>query len=316
MVGGYPLTMRTDDSRASAVGTAARPLSGRTALVTGASRRRGIGYAIARELARLGAGVVIHHFAPHDADQPWGADDLPAVEAGVREALEPGAGFDSIGADLRDPPACGALVDRACALTGRLDILVCNHARSGGDGSILDMTPEALDAFWETDTRSTLLLTRRFAERFHGSEDRPGDREPIRPGARRIRVGRPRPDPARAGKVVWMTSGQQDGPMRGEVAYATSKAALAGVTATVAAELGDLGITLNTINPGPVDTGYLDPGSTDRDLAPLDDLVSRTPFGRWGAPADVARLVGWLASPAGSWITGQVLTSDGGFGLV
>jgi len=274
---------------------------------------------VAAELAHRGASVVMHHYAPHDAEQPWGADGIPAVEDGVRAALAPGARFDSVSADLRDPAACDALVDRACALTGRLDVLVGNHARSGGDGSILDMTAETLDSFWQVDTRSTLLLTRRFAERFAGiaPHGTPGDS--ALPGDRTRALGArnrtERPDVEHAGSVIWMTSGQQHGPMRGEVAYATSKAALAGVTATVAAELGDLGITLNTVNPGPVNTGYLDAGTTDRDLAPLDDLLARTPFGRWGEPADIAHLIAWLTSSSGHWVTGQVITSDGGFAL-
>ena len=66
--------------------SSARPLQGRTALVTGVSRRRGIGYAVAVELASLGASVFFHHYSPHDADQPWGADDLDAVRAGIRAA--------------------------------------------------------------------------------------------------------------------------------------------------------------------------------------------------------------------------------------
>ncbi|MFI2101941.1 SDR family oxidoreductase [Isoptericola sp. NPDC019693] len=283
------------------------PLAGRTALVTGVSRRKGIGYAVARELAGLGASVFTHHFTPHDAEQPWGQDDLEAVHQGVMNALVGTAVAGWSSADLRDPAQVDGLVGSARALTGSLDILVCNHARSGGDGSILDMTPEALDAFWQTNTRSTLLLTRRFAEqhRTGGTGARPGER-----------LTRTAPaDPSTAPKVVWMTSGQQAGPMRGEVAYATSKAALAGVTATVAADLLDLGIVLNTVNPGPVNTGYLDPGTTDRPLAELEALRAATPFGRWGEPADPARLIGWLVSPAGSWVVGQVLTSDGGFGL-
>ncbi len=284
------------------------PLSGRTALVTGVSRRQGIGYAVACELARLGASVFTHHYAPHDAEQPWGADDLDAVHRGVRASAREGAVTGSRGADLRDPAQVDSLADDALALTGRLDVLVCNHARSGGDGSIVDMTPAALDAFWDTNTRSTLLLTRRFALQFGDTPEapsRPGDRPRRRPVA----------DPATAPKVVWMTSGQGDGPMRGEVAYATSKAALGGVTATVAAELLDLGIVLNTVNPGPVNTGYLNPESTDRSLEELDAIRDALPFARWGEPADPARLVGWLVSPAGSWVVGQVISSDGGFGL-
>jgi len=288
-------------------------LAGRTALVTGVSRRRGIGYAIACELAAQGASVVAHHHAPHDVDQPWGADDLDAVADGVRSHLRGGAGLLTLPGELGDADAPAAVVDAAAAFAGAqgsaLDVLVCNHARSGGDGSILDMTAEALDAFWTTNTRSTLLLTRRFAEVCGAQRTgaaRPGDRTGVRVVT----------DPASAPKVVWMTSGQQDGPMPGEVAYAASKAALAGVTATVAAELAEVGIVLNTVNPGPVNTGYLDPDGTDRDLEALDEHLSRTPFGRWGEPADVARLVRWLVSAEGSWMVGRVLTSDGGFGLL
>ncbi|GAA4713582.1 3-oxoacyl-[acyl-carrier protein] reductase [Promicromonospora umidemergens] len=284
-------------------------LAGRTALVTGVSRRKGIGYGIARELADLGASVFLHHYSPHDADQPWGADDLDAVLAGLRTVLRGDAVSGAAGADLRDPVQVDKLFDDARALTGSVDLLVCNHARSGGDGSILDMSPTALDAFWETNTRSTILLTRRFAQQFQavlpGTVTRPGERQPRTAPA----------NPTTAPKVFWMTSGQQHGPMRGEVAYAASKAALAGVTATVAAELLDLGIVLNTVNPGPVNTGYLDPEPTDRPLEELEALKAATPFGRWGEPADPARLIGWLAGPAGSWVVGQVLTTDGGFGL-
>lgn len=117
------------------------PLAGRTALVTGVSRRKGIGFAVACELARLGASVCTHDFAPHDADQPWGGDDLDAVAAGVRASLRGDAVAGRVSADLRDPAEVDRLFGTARDLTGAVDVLVCNHARSGGDGSILDMTP-------------------------------------------------------------------------------------------------------------------------------------------------------------------------------
>ncbi|MBD2763313.1 SDR family oxidoreductase [Kocuria sp. cx-116] len=291
------------------VSRASLPLSGQTALVTGVSRRRGIGFAVARAFARLGASVFIHHYGPHDQDQPWGADDLSGVVGEVRAELTEGAVLGEMSADLQDTGQIQPLIDAAHALTGSLDILVCNHAKSGGDGSILDMTPEALDAFWNTNTRSTLLLTRAFAllkTDAPTAAARPGDRVRSAQGSK---FSKP------IGRVFWLTSGQGHGPMRGEVAYAASKAALAGVTATVAAELLELGIVLNTVNPGPVDTGYLTPDATDRSLEGVQELLDAQPFGRFGEPGDPAKLISWLATDDGAWIVGQVLTSDGGFYL-
>jgi len=287
--------------------SASLPLHGKTALVTGVSRRRGIGFAVATKLAALGADVVIHHHRPHDLAHPWGGDDLEAVRAGVRAHLTDGARFADVAADLSDPTAVSETIATATRLTGELDILVCNHAKSGDDGSILDMTSERLTAFWEVNTRSTLLLTAEFARLRAPRHD-----GPLRPGDRIAGKG---PYSEAQGHVFWMTSGQIHGAMRGEVAYAASKAALAGVTATVAAELLELGIVLNTINPGPVNTGYMDPETTDRSLEDLEQYISTTPFGRVGTPQDPAELIGWLATSAGSWVVGQVLTSDGGFGL-
>ena len=92
-------------------------------------------------------------------------------------------------------------------------------------------------------------------------------------------------------------------------------AALAGLTPTVASELLTRGILLNTINPGPVNTGYLDEETTDRPLEAIQDRLRTLPLGRFGHPDDPARLIGWLATDEGRWVAGQVITSDGGFRL-
>ncbi|WP_166996712.1 SDR family oxidoreductase [Paramicrobacterium fandaimingii] len=284
------------------------PLSGTTALVTGVSRRRGIGYAVSRKLASLGANIVIQHYRRHDEDQPWGSDDMDAVRAGIRSSLVGHATLADHDADLTDSGLIPELIDSAVTHAGSLDILVCNHAKSGGDGSILDMTPERLDAHWQTNTRSTVALTAEFARHKAG----PRADQSRRPGESTARTS---PFDSPTGHVFWMTSGQLHGPMRGEVAYAASKAALAGLTPTVAAELLEHGIVLNTVNPGPVNTGYMDPDTTDRPLDELQNYLRETPFGRFGHPEDPAELIGWLCTQEGSWIVGQVLTSDGGFSL-
>jgi 3-oxoacyl-[acyl-carrier protein] reductase len=257
------------------------PLRGRAALVTGVSRRAGIGYAVARRLAALGASLFLHHYVPHDRDQPWGEDPggIQAVVAGVRDALAAvDASVHHVELDLALPEAPARLIEAAADAFGHLDILVCNHAR-GGDGPLGTLDAALLDAIWAVNTRSTILLTQAFAARHDG-----------RPG----------------GRVIFMTSGQDLGPMTGEVAYAASKGALASITKTLADQLADQRITLNAVNPGPVDTGYAPPEA--------HEVVRRHfPQQRWGVPDDPARLIAWLVTDEAAWITGQVINSEGGF---
>jgi 3-oxoacyl-[acyl-carrier protein] reductase len=258
------------------------PLRGRVAVVTGVSRRAGIGYAIARRLAALGASLFLHQFAPHDRDQPWGADPggPAAVIAGVTAArADEVSGVRHVEADLTEPGAPEHLIDAAGQAFGHLDICVSNHARSGGDGPLGTLTAAMLDAHWAVNTRSAILLAQAFAAQHDG-----------RPG----------------GRVVFMTSGQDLGPMTGEVAYAASKGALASITRTLADQLADRAITVNAVNPGPVDTGYAPPE--------VHEIARRHfPQQRWGVPDDPARLIAWLVTDEASWVTGQVINSEGGF---
>jgi 3-oxoacyl-[acyl-carrier protein] reductase len=262
-----------------------RTLEGRTALVTGVSRRRGIGFAIARRLLRDGASVAIQHWAPHDAEQEWGGDDITAVVSELRGELVQGAQLIDVSADFAVDGTPEQLVSDVAERLGHLDILVCNQAMSGHDGALADIDVDDLELHWRVNARATLLMTKAYAAQHDG-----------RPG----------------GRVVWMTSGQQQGPMADEIAYATSKAALAGVTASVAAGLVRRGIVLNTVNPGPVNTGYLDEGvfhTAER----LAEIRERFPLGRFGEPDDPARLIAWLVSDEAQWVVGQVINTEGGF---
>ncbi|MFI7009325.1 SDR family oxidoreductase [Streptomyces sp. NPDC050145] len=258
------------------------PLRGRTALVTGASRRGGIGCAVARRLAAYGAAVYLHHHVPHDEAMPWGADRPEEVADAVRAARgEPDAVVAHGPADLGEPDAPARLIDDAArALGGRLDILIANHALSGSDGTLDTIDAAMLDAHWAVDARSVVLLVQAFARH-----------RPVGPG----------------GRVVMMTSGQDiaDG-MPGEIAYALQKGALASATRSLATALADRGITVNTVNPGPVDTDYLDGDA-------YEAIAGLFPAGRWGMPDDPARLISWLATDEAAWITGQVIDSEGGF---
>ena len=208
------------------------PLAGRNALVTGASRRAGIGYSIARHLRDAGAAVFIHGWTAHDAGQRWGP------EPGGTETVAGELAVPFLEADFADAVAPERVVAAAAQTLGPLDILVVNHARSG-HGRLADLTAAEIDSFLHENVRASLLLVREFAAQHDDSRD--------------------------GGRVVLMTSGQHLAPMAREVAYAVSKGALQQATATLADELAERRITVNAVNPGPTDTGW---GLGGRDPAP------------------------------------------------
>ncbi len=247
-------------------------------VVTGVSRRAGIGFAVAAELLAAGASVLVHSWSPHDANQPWGAD--PVGDAGIVELLGgEGSRLRHVAADFADPRAPGLVVAMAVEAFGAVDVVVANHARSSNQ-SLAEVTAAELDLTWAVNARASVLLAQAFAVAH---------------------------DDGRAGgRIILFTSGQHLGPMSRELPYAISKGAIHQMTLTLSDALVDRGITVNTVNPGPVDTGWADPDLAER--------VGRAlPAGRWGRPEDVARLVRWLASDDSGWITGQVLNSEGGF---
>ena len=272
------------------------PLAGRTVLVTGVSRRVGIGHAIAYRAADYGASVVAHHYRPHDASQPWGADDIDAVMASIRTHLVGSARLIDIPADLAAPGEPVRVVEQAAVAAGHLDALVCNQAMSSPDGPLSEMTEAVLDAHWAVDARASILLAQAFAAQKGFASPAPA--RSGGPGSRSVDNHR--------GAIVFLTSGQGLGPLPGEIAYAAAKAAIAGLTLTISDELIDAGITVNTVNPGPVDTGYVT--EADREATAV-----MFPQGRWGEPDDAARLITWLLTDEARWITGQVINSEGGF---
>ena len=183
-----------------------------------------------------------------------------------------------IEADLADPEAPEVLLGAVEACLGRPSILVNNAAHSTRDGyGVLDAP--TLDAHYAVNVRAPALLSCALARRH------------------------PRGTP---GRIVNLTSGQSLGPMRGELAYTATKAALETFTRQLAAEVAQLGITVNAVGPGPNDTGWMDD-------ALRAELLPRFPMGRIGRPADAARLVAFLCSEDAEWITGQVIHSEGGF---
>jgi 3-oxoacyl-[acyl-carrier protein] reductase len=254
-----------------------RDLQGMVALVTGASRRAGIGAAVCRALAARGADVAFSHWLPYDAGFPWaGAPSEPDELAAELHAL--GARAAAIACDLADPDAPGKLLDAAEARLGAVGILVNNAAYSTRDG-YEHLDAATLDAHYAVNVRGTLLLSVAFARRFSAGE---------------------------GGRIISLTSGQSLGPMPDELAYAATKGAIEVFTRSLAPAVAAKEITVNAVDPGPTDTGWI--------VGELrETLLPRMPMGRFGTPEDAARLIAWLAGPEAGWVTGQIIHSEGGF---
>ena len=245
--------------------------------MTGASRRRGIGAAVCRALAAAGADVFFTHWTPFDRTQPVGAAP-EAPDTLLAELRGLGVRAESMEIDLSLPESPERLLEAATERLGEPSILVNNAAHSTRDG-FENLDASTLDVHYAVNVRAMALLSVGFARRYQGG-----------PG----------------GRIINLTSGQSLGPMPNELAYAASKGAIEAFTVTLAAEVGHKGITVNAVNPGPTDTGWMT-GEIKRELA------AKFPSGRVGEPEDAARLVAFLAGDEASWITGQILHSEGGF---
>jgi 3-oxoacyl-[acyl-carrier protein] reductase len=249
--------------------TPARPV----ALVTGVGRTIGLGAAIALRLADDGWDVATSHWTPYDDRMPWGRQESDVDEV-AGELAGRGARTTAVAADLTRPEAPGEIFDAVESALGPVTALVLSHAESV-DSGLLDTSVESFDRHFAVNARASWLLVREFGLRFRGE-----------PGT---------------GRIVALTSDH----VVGNMPYGASKGALDRIVIAAARELAHLKVSANVVNPGPVDTGWMDD-------ALRSYVTASTPLGRLGQPRDVANLVSFLCSAEGGWVNGQLLQSDGG----
>lgn len=251
-------------------------LQGKTALITGVSRKNSIGFGIAKRLASQGADLFLQSFSQYD--KSFGSVlILDEPQSLVNELKEYGTQIEYLEADFMNPDSPANVIKQAVERLNHIDILIINHTHDTLK-TLEELTADEIDRHIIVNVRASLLLIQEFARQYKG-----------KPG----------------GRIILLSSGQHLGPMP-HLAYVASKGALHHLTVSLSDHFIERGITVNTVNPGPTKT-YIADKETD------EAVLKRMPLGRWGEPDDAARLISWLVSDEATWITGQVINSEGGF---
>ena len=243
-------------------------LTGRVAVVTGAAT--GLGAATSRMLAGAGADLVLHYRSHVE----W----LDAVVADVKAA---GRRVETVQADFAiDEEAPARVIEAAAERLGRVDILVNNAAVTNPGASVADLERDALAEVLDVNVTAPFLAAQA--------------------AARHMAV-------VGAGRIINIGSVHAIQSAPGNAAYEASKGAITALTASLAIELGPLGITANCVAPGAVVVERYAGLDLDDDW-----YISRTPVGRMGRPDDIASTICFLASDQAGFITGQTIVVDGG----
>lgn len=245
-------------------------LTGKNALVTGAGR--GIGKAIALELAAKGAFVIVNYNGSQEA-----------AEQTVAEIKAAGGDAVAYQCSVSDYEACGAMITALIKEYAHIDILV-NNAGITRDGLLMKMSEEDFDAVVNTNLKGCFNTIRHMSRYFLKQ---------------------------RAGKIINISSVSGILGNAGQANYSASKAGVIGLTKAVARELASRGINVNAVAPGFVETDMTDALSD----SVKENLKSQIPLGKIGHPQDIAKAVAFLASPDANYITGQVLSVDGGMAI-
>jgi 3-oxoacyl-[acyl-carrier protein] reductase len=261
-------------------------LKDQVVLITGANH--GIGAETARAFAAQGACIVVHYLAefPPEARASYTAlhtvRGKPAALELVSDIEQKRGRAVAVEGDLAQAESIPKIFSAAEAAFGQVDVLVNNAAHCEDPDTIFTTTPGSLDRTFAVNTRAVVLMAAEYVRCYQARN-------------------------GQSGRIINLSTDASQ-VFAGQIAYGASKAAAEAFARSLAIELGPLGITVNTVSPGPVQTGWM-----------TDELATRLlpdiPLRRVGVPADIADAVVFLASQQARWITGQILKVSGGHSL-
>jgi glucose 1-dehydrogenase len=245
-------------------------LQGKVAIVTGSGS--GIGQAIAERLAQEGADLVVDY-----------RDHIDQAQVTVDKITAAGGKAVLVHADVSNLADCTNLVEQAWQQLGSCDILV-NNAGVEIHGDFLDVTEKDYDTVLDVNLKGAFFLTQAFVRRLKAA--------------------------AKPGRVINISSVHEDMVFPHFSTYCASKGGMRMLMRDLAVELGPLGITVNNIAPGAINTPINK--SLLADKPKLDALLANIPLGRLGEPGEVAGVAAFLASEDGAYVTGSTYFLDGG----
>jgi len=273
-------------------------LHDKVVLITGANNPLGIGAATARALARQGATIGLTYLRISPESRGLNASELAqattpslsfyhalrtkSADDVTHSIRDLGGRAEAYEADLTDPAVIPQIFDWAETVFGSVDVLINNASHYDDSDTVYTTSAETLDRAFGINMRAAVLLIAEFVRRYQRRN-------------------------GQSGRIINLSTDAAQ-VFAGQIAYGASKAAVEALTRSIAIEVGPLGITVNTVAPGPVQTGYIS-ASFEAQLVPT------IPLRRIGQPDDIADVIVFLASEQARWLTGQVIKVSGGHAL-
>ncbi|MCL2063996.1 MAG: SDR family oxidoreductase [Candidatus Cloacimonetes bacterium] len=260
-------------------------LKDKVAIISGTNNPKGIGATTALAFASVGVKVVMVYKRmdfPFILEKSIGdgidsyhkalSEDCSIVEKKIKKIT---SNYLIIEGDISNSKFVSSLFEQAIQKFGKVDILVNNAATYALNDTIFNVSDDDINNVYDTNIKGTLYMIREFVKRF-----------------------------SRYGRIINLSTDAAQN-FAGQITYGSSKATIEALTRSIAVEVGNLGITVNTIAPGPIQTGWID---SELEKAVLPSI----PISRLGIPQDITNLILFLSSDKAEWLTGQVIKVSGG----
>ncbi|MGL5694221.1 MAG: SDR family NAD(P)-dependent oxidoreductase [Peptostreptococcaceae bacterium] len=291
-------------------------LKNKVVLVTGTNNPKGIGATTALAFAKEGAKVAMifkkmnfeynEEFAVGDCVDSYFkalSMDCSEVESAISKLTK---NFVIIESDISDERNVADIYDRVESTLGKVNILINNAAGYPEQDSIFNLKNQDIKSTYDTTVQGTIMMIQEFIKRGYGDFIDNGDKD-IQETSLNHGTYKKLSDNQHYGRVVNFSTDSAQ-VMAGQIAYGSSKAAVEALTRSIAMEVGYLGVTVNTVAPGPTQTGWM-----NDEL--VESVLPQIPMARVGTPQDIADTVLFLTSDKASWVTGQVIKVSGGHAL-